>query len=81
MGMTNLVRQACSLAVAGAFMAAASPAWTGPLDGQKVRIATWGGPWLEYHQQAIQPKLEALGATVEYVNASRKSSVGPWRTR
>ena len=75
MDMKNLVRQACSLAVVGAFMAAASPAWTGPLDGQKVRIATWGGPWLEYHQQAIQPKLEALGATVEYVNASPQDNL------
>lgn len=75
MRMTRLVGHACVLATAGVFAAVAGTASAGPLDGQKITIATWGGPWLEYHQEAIQPRLEALGATVQYVNASPQDNL------
>ena len=75
MRMTDLVRHATVLATAGVFAAVAGTASAGPLDGQKITIATWGGPWLEYHQEAIQPQLEALGATVQYVNASPQDNL------
>jgi ABC-type glycerol-3-phosphate transport system substrate-binding protein len=75
MRMTRLVKHACVLATAGVFAAVASTASAGPLDGQKLTVATWGGPWLKYHQEAIQPQLEALGATVEYVLSSPQDNL------
>ncbi len=75
MRMTRSTRHMRVLAVAGALAAASGTASAGALDGQTLTIATWGGPWLEYHQEAIQPKLEAKGATVRYVNASPQDNL------
>jgi putative spermidine/putrescine transport system substrate-binding protein len=53
---------ACGLAAAGA-----APACAGDLDGVTLRVATWGGSWLQFIRGAIEPRLTARGATVEYV--------------
>jgi putative spermidine/putrescine transport system substrate-binding protein len=37
------------------------------LQGVTLRVATWGGTWMQLLQQFVEPTLKARGATVEYV--------------
>jgi putative spermidine/putrescine transport system substrate-binding protein len=38
-----------------------------PLAGEKLRVGTWGGTWMQLLQQYVDPALQSRGATVEYV--------------
>jgi len=51
----------------GLVAAGAAPARAGDLDGVTLRVATWGGSWLQFIRSAIEPRLTARGAKVEYV--------------
>ena len=44
-------------------------------DGVTLRVGTWGGPWGDMQKKHIKPKLEALGAKVEYVHGSTQDNV------
>ncbi|MBI3513878.1 MAG: extracellular solute-binding protein [Proteobacteria bacterium] len=54
---------AATLIVAGA---APGRAADERLEGT-LRVATWGGSWLQFIQANIEPRLKARGATIEYV--------------
>jgi len=41
-----------------------------PLEGTTLRVATWGGSWRDALHALIGPRLEAMGARVEYVLAN-----------
>jgi putative spermidine/putrescine transport system substrate-binding protein len=36
-------------------------------SGVTLRVATWGGTWMQLLQQFVEPQIRARGATVEYV--------------
>ena len=41
-----------------------------PYDGVKLRVATYGGPWTDFQKQELVPKMEAMGATVDFIAGS-----------
>ena len=41
-----------------------------PFEGVNLRIGTFGGPWTKIQQELLQPKMEAMGATVTYIAGS-----------
>lgn len=47
----------------------------GELDGVTLRVGTWGGPWQKIQKQLIVPKLEAMGAKVQFVTGSPQSNL------
>ena len=65
----------------GAFVAAAliagsaPPAAAGELDGVTLRVGSWGGSWQGIQREMIAPKLEAMGAKVEFVKGNRAANL------
>ena len=41
-----------------------------PFEGVNLRVGTFGGPWTKIQQELLQPKMEAMGATVTYIAGS-----------
>ncbi len=52
---------------AGLLAAPCARAAAPSLAGVTLRVATWGGTWMQLLQQFVEPGLTARGATVEYV--------------
>lgn len=46
-----------------------------PFEGVTLRVATFGGPWRDDQVKYIAPKLEAMGAKVEYVIGSPQDNL------
>lgn len=51
----------------GLLGASSSRAADASLQGMTLRVATWGGTWMQLLQQFVEPAIKARGATVEYV--------------
>jgi putative spermidine/putrescine transport system substrate-binding protein len=51
----------------GLLVAGRSRAEPTRLDGTTLRVATWGGTWMQLLQQFVVPQLQARGAKVEFV--------------
>lgn len=62
-----------ALAASGAVHDAAAQAK--PFDGVTLRVATFGGPWRDDQAKIIVPKMEAMGAKVEFVIGSPQDNL------
>jgi len=51
------------------------PAAAGELDGQTLRVGTWGGSWQGIQRKRIATKLEAMGAKVEFVKGNPSANL------
>lgn len=63
---------AASIIASGAL---ASAAHAGEFDGVTLRVATWGGPWGGLQEEVLVPKMEAMGAKVEFVSGSPQANI------
>ena len=46
-----------------------------PFDGVTLRVATFGGPWRDDLAKFVAPKIEAMGAKVEFVIGSPQDNL------
>ncbi len=53
----------------------AGPSDAGELDGVTLRVGTWSGPWQNVQTEIIAKKLEAMGATIEYVQGNPSANL------
>ena len=74
----NLLSKLAVLTVAAGAMAVAAPASAGDLDGQEIKVCTWGGSWRDVQLESIVKGpggLEARGARVEFVTGSPQDNM------
>jgi len=46
-----------------------------PFDGAVLKVGTWGGIWRDFQVQIIAPKMQEMGAKVEYVTGSPQDNL------
>ena len=74
----NVLSKLAVLTVAAGAMAVAAPASAGDLDGQEIKVCTWGGSWRDVQLESIVKSpggLEARGARVEFVTGSPQDNM------
>ncbi len=74
----NLLSKLAVLTVAAGAMAVAAPVSAGDLDGQEIKVCTWGGSWRDVQLESIvkgPDGLEARGARVEFVTGSPQDNM------
>ena len=81
-GLIKTVGATIALALVAGF---APPTVAGELDGQTLRVGSWGGSWQGIQKELIAKKLEAMGAKVEFVKGNPSANLAkliasrPWR--
>src|SRR5579864_7041605 len=44
-------------------------------DGVTLKIGTWGGIWRDFQEKIIAPKMQQMGAKIEYVTGSPQDNL------
>jgi putative spermidine/putrescine transport system substrate-binding protein len=73
--LSTLAVLASAITVLGAVVPDAAQAQGRPFEGVTLRVATFGGPWRDDLVKHVSPKLEAMGAKVEYVIGSPQDNL------
>ena len=78
MALNPLKLTAIGLAAASFMMTAPMSAMAGDLDGQEIKVCTWGGSWRDIQKETIVTNdggLESRGAKVIYVTGSPQANL------
>ena len=74
-GIIRITTLAAAIAVMALSVATNVARADKPFEGVNLRVGTFGGPWTKIQQEMLQPKMEALGATVTYVAGSPQTNM------
>src|SRR5579862_4485525 len=73
----RLFFRASLIGFAGALAASAATTLAAdkPFDGVALKVGTWGGVWRDLQVQIIAPKMQEMGAKVDYVTGSPQDNL------